>query len=258
MNSINRFLTLWNGIGDVTANRVIEQILTAQSIDNCIQAMKGEAKIPASAVSIVEIVRTFQSDVAKAVSNAVKALDEVLSDKYKNQEWDMRRKDFRLVEKLAEKHSSILGFIEEYILDPVYVSKADRTEADDAVTIITIHSAKGTESNVCYVINVSPGAYPLQYAQGNSDDVEEERRILYVALTRAKNELIVTRQGYRLWAVPANLKTEQIDKTVVTPYFLNTLPDGLFEDHFHAKRDLGPPTDVPQASPPLTVGIKIG
>ena len=46
----------------------------------------------------------------------------------------------------------------------------------DVVTLITIHSAKGTEQNVCYVANVTPGNYPHARAQGDFDDVEEERR----------------------------------------------------------------------------------
>lgn len=194
-----RFLTLWKGVGEVTANRVIERILVEQTLDGCIQAMKGEVKVPEAATKVVHIVRDLQNDVSKAVSNAVRAMEDVLSAKYQNQEWDKRRRDFRLVEKLAEKHSSILAFIEEYLLDPVYVGLHDRPEDKDVVTLSTIHAAKGTEREVCYVVNVSPGAFPLAYAE-SKDEVEEERRVLYVALTRAKDELIVTRHSYVLWA----------------------------------------------------------
>ena len=74
------------------------------------------------------------------------------------------------------------------MLDPLYVTARKTADNDDdVVTVITIHSAKGTEREVCYVLNVSPQAYPLSYVVGNPDKVEEERRVLYVALTRAKD-----------------------------------------------------------------------
>ena len=49
---------------------------------------------------------------------------------------------------------------------------------------------------MCYIINVSPGSFPSSYAIENTDEVEEERRVLYVAMTRAQDELILTRRAY--------------------------------------------------------------
>jgi ATP-dependent exoDNAse (exonuclease V) beta subunit len=201
-----RFLLLWNGVGEVTASRLVDRFLVEQTFDDCIQILANEGKLLGAATTVLYAIKDHRFDVAKAVTYAVNGMEEVLSAKYRNQDWDRRRKDFRLVERLADKHSSILAFIEEYTLDPVYVSKIDRVEFEDVVTVITIHSAKGTEREVCYVANVSPGAFPLKYAQGNEDEIEEERRVLYVALTRAKDELIVTRRlitprgGYSVWA----------------------------------------------------------
>ena len=251
-----RFLTLWNGVGEVTANQVIERILTEQALDGCIQAMKDEAKIPTAALTVVQIVRDLQTEVSKAVANAVSAMEEVLSAKYRNQEWDKRRRDFRLVEKLAEKHSSILAFIEEYLLDPVHAGTGARTEDQDIVTIITVHSAKGTEREVCYVLNVSPGAYPSSLSAQNDDEVEEERRVLYVALTRAKDELIVTRRGYALWSQSVPGKTD--DEADVESYFFNALPDGMFDEHVHTPERVAAPASAPQIKQPISVGIKIG
>lgn len=251
-----RFLTLWNGVGEVTANRVIEQILTEQTLDGCIQAMKDEPKIPVVALTVVKIVKELQTEVSKAVVSAVSAMEEMLSAKYQKQGWDKRRKDFRLVEKLAEKHTSILAFIEEYLLDPVHGTQVDRLETEDIVTIITIHSAKGTESEVCYVVNVSPGAYPSQYAIGNNDEVEEERRVLYVALTRAKDELIVTRKGYRLWAEDLSSQKSH-DGADPAAYFFDTLPDGIFDEHIHQKEGWQATSNAPQIKQSNTVGITI-
>ena len=185
-----RYLTLWNGMGDVTASQLIEKILSKDDLEQCLKVVSKDPKVPKIARRTVSIVRDFQNDVALAVSNAFQAMEELLADKYKNQEWEKRRGDFALVEKLAKKHSAILEFIEEYVLDPVYETRRFRAEDQDQVTIITIHSAKGTEREVCYILNVSPQAYPSSYAIGHFDQTEEERRVLCVALTRAKDELI--------------------------------------------------------------------
>jgi len=103
------------------------------------------------------------------------------------------------------------------------------------VTVITIRSAKGTEREVCYVLNVSPQEYPISYVIGNPDKVEEERRVLYVALTRAKDELMVTRHcsstngGYTSWAYADRSREDEKPET----YFFNSLPENLFINHLH-------------------------
>jgi DNA helicase II / ATP-dependent DNA helicase PcrA len=253
-----RFLTLWHGVGEVTATNVIERILSEDTFEGCISVLVSESKIPETAALVVNIVKELQGAVSSAISSAVKAMEEVLSEKYKNQDWDRRRRDFRLVEKLAEKHTSILAFIEEYLLDPVHHSHVDRLETNDVVTLITVHSAKGTESKVCYVINVSPGAYPSQYALGDEDEVEEERRVLYVALTRAKDDLIVTRHSYNLWAVPGPSIEQPTTETETPLYFFDNLPDEIFDEKIHKRENWIPMSNLPEATQPLAVGIEIG
>src|SRR5580765_414576 len=175
------------------------------------------------------------------------------------QEWDKRRNDFAVVTKLAEKHSSILEFIGEYVLDPLYVTARMAAVDDDLVTVITIHSAKGTEREVCYVLNVSPQAFPTSFAIGNVDTVEEERRVLYVALTRAKNELIITRHcpsgngGFSLWARTDDSPQEEKPET----YFLNSLPDNLLVEQVHQQSYPVFRNGAPEASGDFHVGITI-
>ena len=117
------------------------------------------------------------------------------------------------------------------------------------MTIITIHSAKGTEAPVCYVINVSPGSYPSTLAIDDLDDVEEERRVLYVALTRAQNELIVTRREFSQWATK-KLAKEQAPET----YFFNDLPKKLFKE----KVIVNKPTKSTKKPPPAAEDFHVG
>ena len=194
-----RYLTLWPNIGDVTANHTIEQFPKSGDLSGFIQVLNSENKLSDDCKLTISKIAALTDNPGKAFLAAKDSLWPIMEHKYKT-DWNKRRGDFPLVEKLVKRHTSILAFIEEYLLDPVYNSKRGQTELDDAVTIITIHSAKGTEKPVCYVVNVSPGSFPSRHTIGKTDQVEEERRVLYVALTRAQNELILTRSCYDLWS----------------------------------------------------------
>ena len=71
-------------------------------------------------------------------------------------------------------------------------------------------------------INVSPGAFPSEKAIRDTTHIEEERRVLYVALTRAQDELIITRRNGNNHAV--NVSASPGDQNAVAAYFLNELP----------------------------------
>jgi DNA helicase-2/ATP-dependent DNA helicase PcrA len=218
-----RYLRLWPGIGDVTANRIVEKILDRPNLQEILDTLAQDSKAGGPCRDTINIVAAGAANPAEAIRASVRALEPVLAKHYAT-DWDRRRRDFVLVEKLAEKHSTILGFIEEYLLDPIHGSQVT-APTEDAVTLITVHSAKGTEAKVCYVINVSPGVYPSSKSMDNKDNIEEERRVLYVALTRAKDELIITRRDYVTRAVnPSVLEEEQ---TAATAYFFNALPFDL-------------------------------
>ena len=87
-----RFLTLWEGVGDMTASRLIDRIMLADDLEQCLDLMSAEPKLSTTAQYSVAAVRDFQNDVAKALSTAYSAMEALLAEKYKNQEWDKRRK----------------------------------------------------------------------------------------------------------------------------------------------------------------------
>jgi DNA helicase-2/ATP-dependent DNA helicase PcrA len=65
------------------------------------------------------------------------------------------------------------------------------TKDDDYVVLSTIHSAKGQEWKIVRILNVVDGCIPSERATGTTEEIEEERRLLYVAMTRARDELNV-------------------------------------------------------------------
>ena len=225
-----RFLTLWNGVGDVGASRLAQQLLLEPEFDLIFDKLEKFGRIPAETVLIMKQMTVLKQEVQACVSLGIQAIEAQLAENYKK-DWNRRQGDFELVKQLASKHTQLSEFLEEYVLDPVSISEIERQSDSDVVTLITIHSAKGTEQKVCYVVNVTPGQYPHARAQGNFNDVEEERRVLYVALTRAQNELILTKQNLSLWA--RDVIDEQGRK--VESYFLNDLTRNLCSMETHHK-----------------------
>lgn len=248
-----RYLRLWPGIGEVTANRIIEKILDKPNLPDILNTLAQDSKAGGACRNTIDVVAAQATSPVEAIRASTRALETVLAKRYAT-DWDSRRRDFVLVEKLAEKHSTIFGFIEEYMLDPVHGSEVIAS-TEDVVTLITVHSAKGTEAKVCYVINASPGSYPSAKSMDSKDNIEEERRVLYVALTRAKDELIITRRGYVTRAVnPSVLEEEQ---NAATAYFFNNLPIDLADEEIIApqRRQNNPKSSQPVSGIMPKVGI---
>lgn len=245
-----RFLTLWDGVGDVGASKLAQELIQLPDVEARCQRLERHGKVPQQAILILMQLDVLQQHVEACIGLALDALNEQLENNYKTKDWTRRVKDFDLVKQLARKHSSLGEFLEEYVLDPISVSEIDKTPDQDLVTLITIHSAKGAEQKVCYVPHVSPTQYPHARAQGDFDDVEEERRVLYVALTRAENELILTKQNLNLWA------HDQYDELgrKIESYFLNDLPQHLVDTQIH--RDI--PRAYGQASRSRSAAINLG
>lgn len=225
-----RFLTLWNGVGDVGASRLAQQLLLQPEFELIFNQLEQFGRIPVETLLMMKQMMVLKQEVQACVSLGIQAIEAQLAENYKK-DWNRRQGDFELVKQLASKHGQLSEFLEEYVLDPVSISEIERQSDTDVVTLITIHSAKGTEQKVCYVANVTAGQYPHARAQGDFDAVEEERRVLYVALTRAQNELILTKQNLNLWA--RDVVDEQGRK--VESYFLNDLTHNLCTLEMHHK-----------------------
>ena len=100
--------------------------------------------------------------------------------------------DLEQLEQLSTQHASRERFLTELTLDPPSVSSDQSGMAskdEDYVILSTIHSAKGQEWDNVYVLNVADGNFPSEFSTGKPELIEEERRLLYVAMTRARNEL---------------------------------------------------------------------
>src|ERR1700716_3522670 len=103
-----------------------------------------------------------------------------------------RRADLIQLEQIAGGYPSRERFLTELTLDPPDAT-SDQSGVpqldEDYLILSTIHSAKGQEWKSVYLLNVVDGCMPSDLGTGTSADIEEERRLLYVAMTRAKDDL---------------------------------------------------------------------
>ncbi len=118
----------------------------------------------------------------------------LLEAKYENPK--PRLTDLQQIEVIAGRYGSRGEFLSEMTLDPPSSTQdlaANPAMDDDYLILSTIHSAKGLEWDSVFVIHAADGNIPADMATGSDEEIEEERRLFYVALTRAKNNLYICR-----------------------------------------------------------------
>ena len=215
----SRYLQLWEGIGPVASAKIIGKVINEKNLDDCLFSLMEMNLQKEIADTLVQI-SNLQFDPANAITEALGVMFSRLKQIYKD-EWEWRKDDFPILSEVAKKTGSISEFVSEYILDPqldLYAKEGGKV--DDCVILSTIHSAKGLEADNVFLVNASSKSYPTPKAILNGEDaIEEERRCLYVALTRAKNKLRVYRD---MQSIHVSNSDEQF-------YFLNEVPLELFE-----------------------------
>jgi len=191
-----RSLTLLPGIGAKTAQRLMTDWAEAQWNTVVLR----EAKVPAECqqrwlgfVSLLTQLRLDTSlDVAAQVHATRTYYEPLLADRYDNS--DARIRDLEQLELASSRFIDRADLLAQITLDPPSSTQdlaADPSLDDDYLILSTIHSAKGLEWDSVYVLHAADGNIPSDMATRSPDEVEEERRLFYVALTRAKNRLYV-------------------------------------------------------------------
>jgi DNA helicase-2/ATP-dependent DNA helicase PcrA len=105
---------------------------------------------------------------------------------------ETREADIEQLEQIAGRYPTRERFLTELTLDPPSAAgdlAGDPLLDEDYLVLSTVHSAKGQEWDAVYVLNVTDGNFPSEFATGKPKLIEEERRLLYVAMTRAKQSL---------------------------------------------------------------------
>ena len=113
-----------------------------------------------------------------------------------NYENDNKRlQDLETLKQIASRYNSLDDFITELSIEPAIASVEDiegESNDDEFITLSTIHSAKGLEWKYVFIVWALDGKFPTTKSASKLDSLEEERRLFYVASTRAKDNLYIT------------------------------------------------------------------
>jgi len=190
-----RVVQLLPGAGPATAARVLERV--AEQADTV--AALGDIKPPAAAAehwpAFVEAVRLVRGRVAgwPAELDLVRRWYEPHLHRI-HEDAMLREADLLQLLQIASTYPSRERFLTELTLDPPDATSdraGDPLLDEDYLILSTIHSAKGQEWKSVHILNAVDGCLPSDLATGTSAEIEEERRLLYVAMTRARDHLHV-------------------------------------------------------------------
>jgi len=195
-----RLLKLLPGIGPKKAQGIMDGLVAADNLDS-LSGCKVPATATASWTAFVALLRELTAEPAEDVVSQIRCVlkfyTPLLRQTY--DEPEQRLEDLRKLRDLGERYEDRASFLAELTLDPP-TSTQDLAEASvqakDFLVLSTIHSAKGLEWDAVFVINATEGGIPSNRAETPAQ-LDEERRLFYVALTRARTWLMVTYPRYR-------------------------------------------------------------
>jgi DNA helicase-2/ATP-dependent DNA helicase PcrA len=188
-----RVLQLMAGVGPVSADRCLKAF-EASSFDwNALAAYRLPAAAAEDWRQLVELLLALAPPEAAWAGQV--SLARRWYEPHLNRIYDAagpRAGDLEQLERIATQFPTREQFLSELTLDPPRASgdlSGTPLLDEDYLILSTIHSAKGQEWDNVHVLHVSDGTFPNEFATGKAELIEEERRLLYVAMTRAKHEL---------------------------------------------------------------------
>jgi DNA helicase-2/ATP-dependent DNA helicase PcrA len=195
-----RILLLINKIGPTTAQKVFEAIrnegsgytglLTVNSTGGALKGLKRLKELFAQ-------IDSFPMSVVKMGEAVVKHYLPILKERHDDH--PKREKDLEQLLAIMERYDNLGNFLTDMALEPPNTSVGDTLAAEsaakDRLVLSTVHSAKGLEWHTVFIIWVLDGRFPSTQSIYKEEDLEEELRLMYVAATRARENLYFTYPG---------------------------------------------------------------
>lgn len=195
--SWNRILQLLDGIGPKTAQDLIEWITSADDDPFVVQDRPFSPRYVDEITKLFELLRRMRSG-SMTLTDEVEALityyEPILKRKY-YEDYPKRLQDLEHFVALTANFTERGDFLSSMALDPIELTALDAEAAEDdepPLVLSTIHSAKGLEFHTVFIIHALDGVLPSGYSLKDQDGLDEELRLLYVAVTRAEENLFVS------------------------------------------------------------------
>lgn len=225
--SWNRILLLIDGIGPRSAEKIIDDILRQRTAASAVSSFWEQYRsYPESVRELFALLKSLapgRIPPAEKVGRLVTYYHPIFKNRY--DDFVRRKKDLEMFEQIASRYDDVGTLLADLALEPPNESVADIAvpgHDDEYLVLSTIHSAKGLEWNSVFVLYALDGRFPTSRAADSIEEMEEERRLMYVACTRAKEHLFIT--------YPINVYDRESGLILTKPSrFLEGLSENLLE-----------------------------
>lgn len=183
----NRVLKLIPNIGEKTASKIIDTII--ENNGKLDSALFSGSTYYEDLVLLQEIYKKNIFDqynfneILEKICAYYQTILKVIDDDYES-----REEDIKSLLSIAKSYSDLTSFLADFSLNP---PDANKNESSDALTLSTVHSAKGLEWKYVFILHVNEDHFPNKRALESFSKLEEEKRLFYVACTRAKVQLLI-------------------------------------------------------------------
>ncbi|HJU93286.1 MAG TPA: UvrD-helicase domain-containing protein [Pyrinomonadaceae bacterium] len=227
-----RALKLIDGIGDATVYQILEHLGVEKKEFRSARSKEGLFKklhrFPARAAykaELTRLARVFVTMVeSKSPSEQLSCVLRFYRPLLKNKYDDVQRRgrDLEHLQSIAKRYKTPAKLLDDIALDPTEaVQENTPRRSSGFVTLSTVHSAKGLEWDNVFLIWMTDGWFPSNRFQDEFDDFDEERRLLYVATTRAKKQLNYVYPAVDVYRGP------ETDSTPTLSRFLEPIPPSI-------------------------------
>jgi DNA helicase-2/ATP-dependent DNA helicase PcrA len=198
-----RTLKLLDHIGDATVEQILDHLgverkefktaRAKESLFNKLKQFPARASYKDQLIRLAHVLRTIieHKSPHTQLSTVLRLYRPILKARY--DDYPRRQRDLEHLQTIAKRYKSAAELLSDVALDPTDAAQAETLTRDGGyVTLSTVHSAKGLEWDSLFVIWMTEGWFPSSRYTDEFEDLEEERRLLYVATTRAKRHLYYT------------------------------------------------------------------
>ncbi|MBE9543271.1 MAG: ATP-dependent helicase [Proteobacteria bacterium] len=222
-----RILLLLNKIGPTTARKVFEAIKSEGSgytglltVKSTTGALKGLNRLK----NLFSEIDSYPMSVAKMGEAIIKYYLPILKERHDDH--PKREKDLEQLLAIMERYGNLANFLTDMALEPPNTSVGDtfstETASKDRLVLSTVHSAKGLEWHTVFIIWALDGRFPSSQSLYKDEDLEEELRLMYVAATRARENLYFT--------YPGQIYDRSVGVMLNHPSrFIDMMPDDILE-----------------------------
>ena len=224
--SWSRALRLVDRIGPRTSHAIIEWIIKNQKGPEDLITYPEKGQFTEGIERLHKLMSTIADSgltIPDQISLICRYYEPILKVRY--DDYPKRLKDLEHLQNITDRYHDLEHFLSDIALDPPNESISGVTPPksdDERLVLSTIHSAKGLEWHTVFIIWALEGKFPSSYAFNSEEEMEEERRLMYVAATRARESLFIT--------YPINVYDRVTGEILSKPSrFLKEIPPELFE-----------------------------